>query len=79
VNGSGGLPNTPYFTSSIISADLLDQLGDYYCTISEGVGAMPAYGETLTDDEHRMLITFLSTLGPYQHLNRRYPVDACPN
>jgi mono/diheme cytochrome c family protein len=63
VDGSGGLPNAPDFTSTEVNSDLIGQPGDYYCALTEGEGAMPAYGESHSDDERWMLITFLASIG----------------
>lgn len=63
-DGSGGLPNTPDFTLIELQTDLRANPGSYYCTLSQGVGAMPAYGERLSSEERWQLITFLGSLGP---------------
>jgi mono/diheme cytochrome c family protein len=62
-DGSGGLPNTPDFTSAEVNSEMIGKPGDYYCALTEGEGSMPAYGETLSDDERWMLITYLASLG----------------
>lgn len=63
VDGSGSLPNTPDFTSTDVNSEMIGKPGDYYCALTEGEGSMPAYGETLSDDERWTLITYLASLG----------------
>jgi mono/diheme cytochrome c family protein len=63
-DGSGGLPNTPDFTTAEASSDLRSLPGGNYCALSDGSGSMPGFRGTLSDDERWMLITFLGSLGP---------------
>lgn len=63
-DGSGGLPNAPDFTSTDISNDLKTNPGSYLCSVSDGVGVMPAYGESLAEDELWQVLTFMGSLGP---------------
>jgi mono/diheme cytochrome c family protein len=62
-DGSGGLPNTPDFTSNELQEDLRANPGSHYCTLSLGTGAMPGYAESLSPEEMWQLITFLGSLG----------------
>jgi mono/diheme cytochrome c family protein len=62
-DGSGGLPNTPDFTSPEVGIDLKAKPGHYQCAVSEGVGVMPAYGETLSEEERWQILTYLGSLG----------------
>jgi len=63
-DGSGGLPNTPDFTSGEVQDILHDTPGHFFCAISEGVGAMPAYGDQLSQESHWQVLTYLGSLGP---------------
>lgn len=63
-DGAGGLPNTPDFTSEEVSLDLRAQPGQYLCAIAEGVGAMPAFGTTLSAEEQWQLLTYMGSVGP---------------
>jgi len=63
-DGSGGLPNTPDFTTAEAGSDLRSLPGGYYCAITDGSGSMPGFSGTFSDDERWMLITFLGSLGP---------------
>jgi mono/diheme cytochrome c family protein len=62
-DGIGGLPDTPDFTSTERSTELRANSGQYLCSISEGIGMMPAYGSALTEAEQWQLITYLASLG----------------
>jgi mono/diheme cytochrome c family protein len=62
-DGSGGLPNTPDFTTSDVNQDLIDQPGNYFCSVSEGFGVMPSFKETLSGDEMWKILTFLGSVG----------------
>lgn len=63
-DGSGGLPNTPDFTSSTINRELLSDPTSYFCVLSAGEGSMPGFQKTLTTDEMWQAITFLGSLSP---------------
>jgi mono/diheme cytochrome c family protein len=63
-DGSGGLPNTPDFTSEEVNLDLKAQPGRYLCSLVEGVGSMPAFGVSLSDEEQWQLLTYMGSLGP---------------
>jgi mono/diheme cytochrome c family protein len=63
-DGSGGLPNTPDFTSSAINRDLRANPNASYCALAEGEGAMPGFQRTLTTDQIWQVITFLRSLAP---------------
>lgn len=62
-DGSGGLPNTPDFTSSEISDDLIENAGQNLCSIIDGIGVMPAFGGALSEDELWQVLTFIGSLG----------------
>ena len=47
-DGSGGLPNTPDFKSSAVQDALHASPGRFLCLLSEGVGAMPSFGNQLS-------------------------------
>lgn len=63
-DASGGLPGTPDYTSPEVGADLNQNPGVSFCTLTEGKGAMPAFGETLTDEERWQVLIFLGSLTP---------------
>ncbi len=63
-DGSGGLPNTPDFTSSEVATALREAPGESYCTLTVGVGGMPAFGPTLSEEARWQLLTFLGSLSP---------------
>lgn len=63
VDAGGGLPNTPDFTSSEVSQEILGDEGTFYCIVQAGEGVMPAFGETLTVDEIWQVLTYLASLG----------------
>jgi mono/diheme cytochrome c family protein len=62
-DGSGGLPNTPDFTTAEISNALIENPGQSYCSVSEGIGVMPAFGGALSEDELWQVLTFMGSLG----------------
>lgn len=63
-DGSGGLPQTPDFTSAEVSEALLADPGPRFCSVTEGLGVMPAFGTSLTEQERWQLITYMGSLGP---------------
>jgi mono/diheme cytochrome c family protein len=62
-DGSGGLPNTPDFTSQEVNSDLMNNPGSYLCALTEGVGVMPAFGESLSEDELWQVLVYMGSLG----------------
>ena len=62
--GSGGLPNTPDFTSVEVQDTLHESPGRFFCAISEGVGAMPSYGDQLSSESQWQVLTYLGSLLP---------------
>lgn len=62
-DGSGGLPDTPDFTSQEVTSDLKNNPGSYLCALTEGVGVMPAFGESLSEDELWQVLTYVGSLG----------------
>ncbi len=63
-DGSGGLPQTPDFTSAEINDVLLADPGPQYCSVTEGIGIMSAFGTSLTEQERWQVITYMGSLGP---------------
>lgn len=63
-DGSGGLPQTPDFTSAEISTNLKTVPGTYMCSLTEGKGVMPAFGASLSETESWEVLTFMGSLGP---------------
>ncbi|MCK5634674.1 MAG: c-type cytochrome [Anaerolineales bacterium] len=63
-DGSGALPNTPDFTSGEVQNNLHESPGRFFCAISEGVGAMPSYGDQLSSESQWQVLTYLGSLLP---------------
>jgi mono/diheme cytochrome c family protein len=63
-DGSGGLPAAPDFTSQEVNAELLNNPGTSYCSLVEGIGVMPGFEGTLTEDEIWQVLTYMASLGP---------------
>lgn len=63
-DGSGGLPNTPDFTSSTLGRELRSNPASAYCILANGEGSMPGFQRTLTIEEMWQAITFLGSLSP---------------
>ncbi len=63
-DASGGLPETPNFTTAEISDDLGADPGRYFCSVSEGLGTMPGFGSALSEQEIWQVLTYLRSLGP---------------
>jgi mono/diheme cytochrome c family protein len=63
-DGSGGLPQTPDFTSAEVNVTLTTEPGRFFCSVSEGKGVMPAFGSALTEDERWQVLTYMGSLGP---------------
>jgi mono/diheme cytochrome c family protein len=63
-DGSGGLPNTPDFTTSTVNRELRSAPAAFYCILANGEGSMPGFQRTLKTDEMWQAITFLGSLSP---------------
>lgn len=63
-DGSGGLPDTPDFTSQEVQEALLANPGGNFCAIADGVGVMPGFSGRLTEEEMWSVLIYLSSLGP---------------
>ena len=61
-DGSGGLPNTPDFTSAEMHAELESDSAELFCILSEGTGVMPGFQRTLSEEQRWQLLTFLHAL-----------------
>lgn len=62
-DGSGGLPNTPDFTSAEVSDALRADPGSFFCALTNGSGVMPAFGGSLGEEERWQALTFMGSLG----------------
>ncbi len=60
----GVLPNTPDFTSPAVGADLKANPGSYYCILTDGQGAMPPFGNSLSEEARWQVLTYLGSLAP---------------
>jgi len=63
-DGSGGLPNTPDFTTQEVNAELRATPGRFFCVLTEGEGAMPAFAGSLSVEERWQILTYLGSLAP---------------
>jgi mono/diheme cytochrome c family protein len=63
-DATGGLPNTPDFTSPDYSSALREKPGGAFCVLSEGEGAMPAFENKLTQDELWQVMVYFGALSP---------------
>ncbi len=63
-DGSGALPNAPDFTSPGVNAEFKGNPGSFFCSLTEGKGAMPAYGDSLSVEERWQVLTYLASLLP---------------
>ncbi len=63
-DATGGLPNTPDFTSPEYIIALQDNPGEAFCVLSEGEGAMPAFGNKMTQEELWQTMIYLGALSP---------------
>jgi mono/diheme cytochrome c family protein len=64
LDGKGGLPGTPDFSSAEFLTELMDDPGGQFCTVTSGTGIMPSFDQTLTPEERWQVLTFLASLGP---------------
>lgn len=63
-DGSGGLPNTPNFTSAAVGRELRTDPTPAYCILANGQGSMPGFQRTLSMEEMWQAIVFLASLAP---------------
>jgi len=63
-DGKGVLTGAPDFTSATVSADLKANPGRYFCALTDGKGAMPAFSGSLSPQERWQVLTYLGSLGP---------------
>jgi mono/diheme cytochrome c family protein len=62
-DGSGGLPNTPDFTSSGAQSELVENSGEALCIVAEGRESMPGWKETLSTEQMWQVLIFMANLG----------------
>lgn len=62
--GSGGLPNTPDFTSAPVNSELRSDPVASFCILSAGEGSMPGFQRTLATDQMWQTIIYLESLAP---------------
>lgn len=62
-DGTGEIPGILDFTNPVLKGDLLENPDRYLCSISEGVGAMLGWKDTLTDEQIWQVLTYVATLG----------------
>lgn len=62
-DGTGSIARTRDFTNPVIRGDLLENSGEYFCRVAEGLNRMPSFKETLTDTEMWQVLTFIASLG----------------
>lgn len=63
VDGSGGLPDTPDFTSPEGSVEIRANPGESFCSLTLGTGSMPGYEDELSFEQRWQLVTYLASLG----------------
>lgn len=61
-DASGGLPDTPDFTTAEVGNELQARAGEHFCVVSDGEGVMPGFQDKLTIDEIWDVITYLGSL-----------------
>jgi mono/diheme cytochrome c family protein len=60
----GVLAGTPNFTTAEVNTALKDNSGKFFCSLTEGKGAMPAFGEVLSPEERWQALTYLGSVIP---------------
>jgi mono/diheme cytochrome c family protein len=60
-DGKGRLPATPDFSSPSFKARLREKPSIYYCSVAEGLEAMPAYESILSESEIWQILTYIDT------------------
>lgn len=63
-DATGGLPNTPDFTTPEYTNSLKESPGGAFCVLSEGEGAMPAFEDKLTQEELWQVMVYFGALSP---------------
>jgi mono/diheme cytochrome c family protein len=63
-DATGGLPNTPDFTTPEYTNSLKENPGGAFCVLSEGEGAMPAFEDKLTQEELWQVMVYFGALSP---------------
>jgi len=62
LDGTGEIAAAPDFTNPAFRGDLLDNAGQYLCSVAEGRNRMPSYVETLSESEMWQLLTYIAAL-----------------
>ena len=63
VDGSGGLPGAPDFTTAEFNADLHQNAVELFCIVAEGINSMPAWNKTLSVEQMWQVLTYIGTFG----------------
>lgn len=62
-DGTGTIPQVRDFTNPVVRGGLIENPGEDLCIVTEGINRMPAFGETLTEEEMWQVLTFVASLG----------------
>lgn len=62
-DGRGQLPGIIDLSSPALKAELLDDSGNLYCSIAEGLNAMPPFKSTISETEIWQVLTYIGTFG----------------
>lgn len=63
-DASGGLPETPDFTSAEVNGLMVADPGHYFCSIAQGLGTMPPFGGQLSEEQIWQVLAYLRSVGP---------------
>ncbi|MDX1613870.1 MAG: c-type cytochrome [Candidatus Promineifilaceae bacterium] len=62
-DGTGAIAIVRDFTNPAVQGDLMENPGDYLCIIEQGRNRMPAFEDTLTEEEIWEILTYIASLG----------------
>jgi len=63
VDGSGAIPGTPDYTDPQVAEDLRSNGGEKLCVVANGKESMPAWKETLTNEQMWEVLTYMYSFG----------------
>jgi mono/diheme cytochrome c family protein len=61
-DGTGEIAQAPDFTNPVMHGELTENSGEALCRVSEGINRMPAFKDTLTEDEIWQVLTYIASL-----------------
>jgi len=62
-DGTGNMADTEDFSTAAFQEHLREEGGVLYCIVAEGEGAMPGWGDSLTEEEIWQVLTYIGSLG----------------